>query len=102
VIGVFSSFFRSPRILSQSTFLSSLLKKKTPSTSRNNNPRRRGDQAINSGGNGSNVAKKQRRECTFDNINAHNISTHPTLKNPSEERLNATTPSIVAGKERQQ
>jgi hypothetical protein len=27
---------------------------------------------------------------------------YPTLKNPSEEWLNATTPSIVAGQERRQ
>jgi hypothetical protein len=63
------------------------------------NPRCRGDQAINSGGDGSNRAKKRRRERTFDNINAHNILTHPTLKNPSEERLDVMTPSINAGQE---
>jgi hypothetical protein len=76
---------------------SSLLKKKTPSTTCDDNPRRRGDQAINSGGDGSDGAKKQRRERAYNNIDAHNILTHPTLKNPSEERLDAMTPSIVAG-----
>ncbi len=64
---------------------------------RDDDPRCQGDQAIDSGGNGSNGAKKQRQECTFDDINAHDISTHPMLKNPSKERLNATTPSIIAG-----
>jgi hypothetical protein len=85
-----------------SAFFSRLLKRKTPSTTRDDNLRRRGDQAINSSGNGSDGAKKQRWECTFDNIDAHDISTYPTLKNPSKERLKATTPSIVAGQERRQ
>jgi hypothetical protein len=76
---------------------SSLLKRKTPSKTRDDNPRRRGDQAINSGGNGSDGAKKQRQKHTFDDIDTHDISTHPTLKNPSKEQLDAATPSIVAG-----
>jgi hypothetical protein len=67
----------------------------------NNNLRCQGDQAINSSGNRSNGAKKRRQKRTFDDIDAHNISTYPMLKNPSKERLEATTPSIVAGRERQ-
>jgi hypothetical protein len=38
----------------------------------------------------------------FNNIDTHDISTYPTLKNPSKEQLEVTTPSIVAGQERQQ
>jgi hypothetical protein len=71
-------------------------------TTRNNNLRRRGDQAINSGSNGSNGVKKRHPERLFDNINAHDILTYPMLKNPSKEQLDATTPSIVAGQERWQ
>jgi hypothetical protein len=84
----------------RSAFFSRLLKRKTPSTTRNKDLRRRGDQAINSSGDRSNGAKKQRWERTFDNIDAHDISTYPTLKNPSKERLDATTPSIIADQER--
>ncbi len=68
---------------------------------RDDDLRRRGDQAIDSGSNGSDGAKKRCQEHLFDNINARNISTHPTVKNPSKEWLNTTTPSILAGQERQ-